>query len=149
MQPPKFRNAVKGYEFQNIAAEILGDYFHILFRCENPIPIGDPPKQHKFDLVSKDMKYIGECKDYKWTSGENVPSAKISSVNEAVFYLQQLPTPESPTDQIRFVVMRRAVNAKHKDSLAEYYYRMNKHLLKGVIILEIDVSTKAVKMLGV
>ncbi len=67
-----------------------------------PIPIGRPAKGHRFDLVSEDGRYVGECKNYSWTEGGNVPSAKMGFINEAVFYLSWLPKSAS-----RFVVMRR------------------------------------------
>jgi hypothetical protein len=143
MQKLNIQKSGKGYDFQFKAAEILGGYYDVVFR-EYAIPIGNPPKMHKFDLVSDDKHYIGECKNYVWTAGGNVPSAKICHINEAVFYLQHLPS-----DTIRFVVMRRAIDKFHLESLAEYYYRMNKHLLKGVIIIEIDETTENVIIVGV
>jgi hypothetical protein len=145
MPEPNTMNTGKGRDFQKIAAEVLGTYFNTKFRIEFPIAIGYPPKEHKFDLVSEEMRYVGESKNYSWTEGGNVPSAKMGFINEAVFYLQHVSS-----DKKRFVVMRREVDDKHKESLADYYYRANKHLLNGVIIVEIEsVITKAVRILGV
>lgn len=65
------------------------------------LAIGNPPKDHTFDLVSVDLHDVGESKNYSWTEGNNVPSAKMGFINEAVFYLQHVPR-----DKHRFVVMR-------------------------------------------
>lgn len=135
-------NPAKGRDFQDAAAKILGDFFHVGFRLEHRVPIGHPPKQHKFDLVSDDGRYVGESKNFSWTEGGNVPSAKLAFLNEAVFYLQHLPA-----DVCRFVVMRRDVRL-NGESLAEYYFRINRHLLSGVLVIEVDRSTNEVSVLG-
>ena len=72
-----------------------------------------------------------------------MPSAKITTVNEAVFYLSFVPT-----EVHRFVVMRRDMRPGGGESLASYYWRTNRHLLGGVEILEIDVETGAVEVIG-
>jgi len=136
-------NTAKGREFQRRAAAMLERYFRVGFRTEHRVAIGDPPKEHRFDLVSDDLQYVGECKNYSWTEGGNVPSAKMGFINEAVFYLSYLPR-----ETRRFVVMRRDVDTRHGESLAEYYYRMNRHLLNGVFIVELDLETETVRRFG-
>ena len=129
-------NPRKGRAFQKLAAEILSRHFGVEFRLDYPIPIGNPPKEHRFDLVSIDSRYVGECKSYSWTEGGNVPSAKMGFVNEAVFYLLFL-SPEI----VRFVVMRKDIHPRRGESLADYYYRTYHHLLNGVLILEVDTES--------
>jgi hypothetical protein len=143
MPEPNSMNTAKGREFLKAVAEVLGQHFDVDFRIEYSVPIGDPPKEHKFDLVSEDLKYIGESKNYSWTEGGNVPSAKMGFMNEAVFYLQHLPK-----DKKRFVVIRKDVRPKSNESLAEYYYRTYRHLLGGVFIIEFDVATEIVREFG-
>lgn len=143
MPEPNSRNTAKGREFQRRAAQVLGRHFGVNFHTDYPIPIGDPPKDHKFDMVSEDRKYIGESKNYSWTEGGNVPSAKMGFVNEAVFYLQHLPR-----DKRRFIVMRKDIRQTNNESLAEYYFRIYRHLLNGVSIIEIDIVTGAVSEYG-
>ena len=143
MPEPNSQNTGKGKSFQTIAAEVLGQHFRVYFQTEHSIPIDNPPKNHNFDLVSDDGNYIGECKNYSWTEGGNVPSAKMGFINEAVFYLQHISS-----DKFRFVVLRRDIDNKHTETLADYYYRTNKHLLNGVFVIEIDVLTKSVRILG-
>lgn len=136
-------NTGKGKDFQIKAAKVLGHYFRVEFQTEQPIPIGNPPKNHKFDLVSENGKYIGECKNYSWTEGGNVPSAKMGFINEAVFYLQHISS-----DKYRFVVLRRDVDNNRGETLADYYFRTKKHLLNGILVLEIDVLAESVRILG-
>lgn len=133
-------NPAKGKEFQIIAAQMLSKRFSIDFQLEYPLLIGNPPKEHKFDFASSDLKYVGECKNYSWTTSGNVPSAKMGFTNEAVFYLSFLSD-----DKYRFLVMRKDVRSKRNETLAEYYYRTNRHLLRGVHILEIDLENNTLR----
>jgi len=135
-------NTSKGREFQLLAARCLSDHLHTKFITEHAISIGSPPKPHHFDLASIDNKYIGECKNFSWTEGNNIPSAKMTTINEAVFYLQHVPS-----DKIRFVILRRDINNKRRESIAEYYYRINKHLLSGIKILELNPDDESIKEL--
>ena len=139
-QSENSRNPSKGKQFQIISGQILSRRFSIDFQLEYTILIGDPPKAHKFDLVSSDRKYMGECKNYSWTNTGNVPSAKMGFTNEAVFYLTFLPK-----EKYRFVIMRKDTHPKRSETLAEYYYRTNKHLLQGVHILELDLETGIIR----
>jgi len=130
-------------KFQIIAAELLSDYFKVEFRQEYPVAIGHPPKNHKFDLVSTDERYIGECKDYSWTTTGKTPSAKIAHINEAVLFLSQLAP-----DVTRFIAMRKTTYPSKRESLAEYYYRTYHHLLSGILVIELDIEQNNIKMVG-
>ncbi len=129
--------------FQKDAAELLARYFGVEFQQEYPLQIGTPPRPHRFDLVSSDLKYVGECKDYSWTESGNSPSAKLASVNEAVSYLSFLPP-----DVVRFVALRKATHPRRTETLAEYYYRTYGHLLRGVLVLEVDLEKGTVRQVG-
>jgi hypothetical protein len=139
---PNSHNPRKGRVFQEKSAEILSKYFGIDFHLDYPIPIGNPPKDHKFDLVSTDKQIVGECKNYSWTETGNVPSAKMGFTNEAAFYLTFLPK-----EHTKFIVMRKDNHVKRNESLAEYYFRTNNHLLDGIMILEIDMENKEVNVI--
>lgn len=132
-------NSAKGKAFQIAAATFLGQHFGTQFQIEQPIAIGIPPKQHRFDFVSRDLGYVGEAKDFAWTEGNNVPSAKIATINEAVLYLQHLPQAT-----VRFVVMPRRTHPKRSESVAEYYFRTYQHLLDSVRVIEIDLASGTV-----
>jgi len=136
-------NVARGSAFQDLSARVLGARFGCRFRLEVPIAIGDPAKDHRFDLVSDDGCRVGECKSFTWTGTRNMPSAKITTVNEAVFYLSFLPE-----EVYRFVAMRRALRFGRGESLADHYWRTNRHLLRGVKVLEIDEETGSVADVG-
>lgn len=110
---------------------------------EQPIPIGHPPKAHRFDLASSDNGLVGECKNYHWTVSGNVPTAKISILNEAVLCLIQLRTGTH-----RFVVLPRSVHPSRNETLAGYYHRTYRHLLGDICIFELDVTAKEVQEIG-
>jgi hypothetical protein len=143
MPAPNSQNPAKGRMFQKKSAEILSKHFDVDFHLDYPIPIGNPPKDHKFDLVSEDRKIIGECKNYSWTETGNIPSAKMGFTNEAAFYLTFLPK-----EHTRFIVMRKDNHSKKNESLAEYYFRTNNHLLDGIMILEIDMENDSVNIIS-
>lgn len=137
------KNPAKGESFQVKAATKLARYFGVRFKLDQAIPIGNPPKLHRFDLVSEDRRYVGECKNYGWTRGGNMPSAKMAFVNEAVFYLKHLPSGTT-----RFVAMRKDARWNGQETLAEYYERTYRHLLSDVMILELDFRKGTPRAVG-
>jgi hypothetical protein len=56
-----------------------------------PIGVGSKKKNHSFDLGSDSPKIIVECKSHKWTAGANIPSAKLTVWNEAMYYFLIAP----------------------------------------------------------
>jgi hypothetical protein len=104
------------------------------------IGIGPVKKPHKFDLGSSSPAIIVECKSHRWTTGDNVPSAKMSVWNEVMFYFSVAP---SNYRKILFVL--HDYSAKRKESLLGYYLRTYSHLIpNGVELLEFDESSNAV-----
>ena len=122
-----------GRGFQAMAQRILSEICHTEFEPEASIPIGDPPKGHKFDLVSRDKSIVVECKCYTWTDSGNVPSAKLMGLDEAVFYFSFLPA-----ETKKILCMKKAVFPGRAETLAEYYVRIHGHLLKDVSVWEIS-----------
>ncbi len=133
-------NPAKGRTFEHQAADAMAAWLGVPFHIEVPTPIGDPPKHHKFDLVSHDGRFVAECKCYSWTETGNIPSAKMGFVNEAVFYLSHLPAGTE-----RFVVLRKDEHPRRTETLADYYHRTNRHLLGGVRVLELDPVTMSLR----
>ncbi len=62
-----------------------------------------------------------------------MPSAKITTAREAVLYLQWLPEEWTKT-----LAMSRSLRSGYDESLAEYFVRLNSHLLGDVIVVEVD-----------
>lgn len=121
-----FENAIKDYFLQQ-GISLVGKF--IL-----PIGIGEIKKAHAFDLGSSNPKVIVECKSHKWTVGNNVPSAKVTVWNEAMYYFAV-----APADYRKIFMVLRDFSAARKETLAEYYLRTYGHLVPlDVEIWEFD-----------
>ena len=109
------------------------------------IPIGlSKKKERQFDLGSDNPSVLVECKSHTWTMGGNVPSAKMTVWNEAMYYFLLAP---SRFRKILFVL--RDFNEKRSESLAEYYIRNYRHLITAdVEIWEYDGVSSAVTRLA-
>ena len=129
----KSENSHVGRKFQEFVQTILKEKYNTYFEQEAAIPIGRPPKEHKFDLANADRSIVAECKCYTWTDSGNVPSAKLMGLDEAVFYFGFLP---SGTTEL--LCMKKAVVRGKQETLAEYYVRAHGHLLEDVSVIEIS-----------
>lgn len=132
-----------GAVFQKRVKQWFEEHYQKDFIMEKKLPIGNPPKDHKFDIVAADDSIVIECKRYTWTETWNVPSAKMGTTNEAVFYLSFLPDAYE-----KYVVMLKAVNKKRNETLAEYYYKTNRHLLGNVTVMEYDPELDIMRVIG-
>ncbi|MFD2117620.1 hypothetical protein ACFSTH_11540 [Paenibacillus yanchengensis] len=126
-----FSSIDKGKSFQSLVRIALMEKYNQSFEFEVAFPVGNPAKDHKFDLVSSNGEIIVKTKNYTWTESGNVPSAKLSVLNEAVFYLQH-----TPKGKTRIIVINYDLNVKKNESLANYYVKTYKHLLDDVIVME-------------
>ena len=135
-----------GADFQIAVQQYFIREFGEGFVLEKKIPIGyskDNQKGHKFDIVNEEKKIVIECKRYTWTATGNVPSAKMGFTNEAAFYLSFLPDTYK-----KYIVMLYSYHEKRKESLAEYYYRTNQHLLGNTQIAEYDPVKDRLRIIG-
>ncbi len=108
------------------------------------VGVGTIKKEHAFDLGCERQKVIVECKSHRWTSGDNVPSAKMTVWNEAMFYFYVAP---EDYRKIMFVLKDRS--DKRNETLAEYYLRTYNHLVPSdVEFWEYDESTKNAEKLA-
>ena len=140
-------NAHAGRDFEEIAKE----YFEsagLPLEKDYSVAIGFDrvKKNHKFDLGGKsneNIMFVVECKSHKWTSGDKVPSAKITVWNEAMLYFSLL---SEEINKISFVLKDKS--HKRQETLAEYYIRTHNHLIpKGVKIMEYDDKCNEVSLL--
>ena len=92
----------------------------------HPILIGahQKKKQHRFDLGSNNPKILVECKSHRWTEGNNIPSAKLTVWNEAMYYFSLCP----PEYRKLFCVLRDH-STKRNMTLAQYYIQTYGHLI--------------------
>ena len=99
-------------------------------------------KSHSFDLGSDTPPTLVECKSHRWTAGNNVPSAKITVWNEAMYYFHCAP---QKYRKIFFVL--RDERRTTRETLAAYYVRTYQHLIPdGVEIWEYDEATREAKV---
>lgn len=131
-ETPPQSNVAAGQAFAALAKRELQQRFGFALRAEVPLEIGKPAKAHKFDLGNRERHVAVECKAFTWTVSGNVPSAKITTAREALLYLQWL----SP-EWTKVLAMAQAVHPKQHESLANYFVRLNRHLLGEVVVVEI------------
>jgi hypothetical protein len=87
-------------------------------------------KTHNFDLGDLNSRVLVECKAHTWTEGGNVPSAKMTTWNQAMFFFHA-----SPPDYRKILFVRRDFSIKRNETLAEYYFRTYHHLIPGTVEL--------------
>ena len=128
-------NAAVGREFEVIAEMYFrGQGIELRRGLTVPVGVGGEKKERKFDLGSVEPPVLVECKSHRWTTGGNVPSAKMTVWNEAMYYF--LLAPES-FRKILFVL--RDFDKKRRETLATYYVRTYPHLIPAdVEVLEFD-----------
>ena len=85
-------------------------------------------------ILQNGKRFVVECKAHKWTSGNNVPSAKLTVWNEAMLYFSLL------SDNIgKYFFVLKDYSEKRSESLAQYYTKTYGHLIPlGVVIIEYD-----------
>lgn len=76
-----------------------------------------PEQFHKFDLVSGSGDVVIECKSYTWTDGGNFPQAKVSTANEALFFLSRIKADR------KLLVMQDDVSSDGKSLVDAYVER--------------------------
>lgn len=139
-------NAHVGRDFELAAQRFFANKGLALdLNIKIPVGIGDLKKDHAFDLGCLDEKVLVECKSHKWTTpNDNVPSAKLTVWNEAMYYFFATP---SGYRKIMFVL--RDYSAKRKETLAEYYIRTYIHLIpEDVELWEYDESGMSAVLLA-
>jgi hypothetical protein len=138
-------NAHAGRDFENLALISLNKQ-GLSLNKKLALPIGRNQglqKNHNFDLGSLDKKIIVECKSHRWTSGNRVPSAKITTWNQAMYYFSIAP---NSFRKIFFVL--KDIRKTTGETLAQYYIRTNYHLIpKDVEIFEYDEIDHTVEKL--
>ena len=99
-----------------------------------PCGLGAVLKNHAFDLGSGSLRVIVECKFHTWTSGGNVPSAKMKNWAEAMFYFHM-----APPDYRKIFFVERSVRPGRPESLQSYFLRTQAHMIPpGVELWELD-----------
>jgi hypothetical protein len=125
-------NAHVGKEFELTAQVFLKNIgLDLSLNFNVSIGINEIKKNHAFDLGCVKEKILVECKSHKWTApNDNVPSAKLTVWNEAMYYFIVAP---KGYRKIMFVL--RDFSEKRKETLAEYYIRTYHHLIPSDVEL--------------
>ena len=131
-------NAHVGADFEKAALvffEKRGDALSRNFSLE--IGVSIKKKKHCFDLGSANPKIIIECKSHRWTAGSKVPSAKMTTWNEAMLYFHL-----APKDFKKIFFTLHDKRQTTGETLVSYYKRTYSHLIpEDVEFLEYDEST--------
>ncbi|WP_238533054.1 hypothetical protein [Vibrio anguillarum] len=137
-------NAHVGREFESAASQFfLSQGITLTPNLKVEVGVSSLKKQHAFDLGCIFQQIIVECKAHKWTTGGNVPSAKLTVWNEAMYYFFTAP---AGYRKIMFVL--RDFSVKRNETLAQYYIRTYKHLIPNDVELwEYDENTKCASKL--
>lgn len=130
-------NAHVGRDFEETARRFFaGKGITLSMNHRIPVGIEDQKKEHAFDLGSSSPRVIVECKSHTWTSGNNVPSAKLTVWNEAMYYFAA-----SPADYRKIFFVLKDERVSNGETLAEYYFRMYSHLIPASVeIWEYDTT---------
>lgn len=141
-------NSQVGRDFEEAARKYFeANSIDLTFAHSLPVGIGKIKKLHTFDLGCNDPingKIIVECKSHTWTSGGNVPSAKITVWNEAMYYFSL-----APKDYRKVFFILKDHSAKRNETLGEYYIRTYKHLIPDhVEIMEYDTVDQSVRIIN-
>jgi len=85
-----------------------------------------------------------ECKSHRWTAGGNVPSAKLTVWNEAMYYFHV-----SPPEYRKIMFVLRDLRQSKGESLAHYYLRTYGHLVPQCVeFWEFDESSSSAVRIG-
>ena len=118
-------NAHVGREFEQIVkTHFRNKGYSLTENFSVAVGVSYRKKPHAFDLGNNTDNILIECKAHTWTSGGNVPSAKITTWDQAMFYFAI-----SPKEYRMLFCIQRDINPKSGKSLAEYYTRLRYHLI--------------------
>lgn len=138
-------NAHVGREFELIAQRFFAlQDIHLQLPHVVDIGIGTERKPHAFDLGCAAQKILVECKSHRWTAGHNIPSAKLTVWNEAMYYFYA-----APSDYRKIMFVLKDLRRGNGESLTSYYLRCYGHLVPaGVEFWEYDELSGAAVRVG-
>ena len=130
-------NAHVGRDFEDLAQRVLQSQGIVVERYHKvPMGVGEKKKLHAFDLGSEDPKVLIECKSHTWTAGNKVPSAKITSWVEAMYYFAI-----APPEYRKIFFVQRSVRRSNGETLTCYFQRTKFHLVPaGIEFWEYDLD---------
>jgi hypothetical protein len=131
-------NAHAGADFESLAREFFAQSGLMLMPNFDVLVGAHTHKKHRrFDLGrnAPDPTLV-ECKSHKWTTGNNMPSAKTTVWNESMYYFHLAPPIYR---KILFVLKDH--DSRRGLTLAAYYIKNYGHLIpEAVEIWEYDLA---------
>ena len=113
-------NYETGRSFEIKAKQYFEEKYQVKFK-KGKIRTGfNGGKDREFDLLNHELNIIIECKNFTFTSGKNIPSAKISDFLKEVYKLYI-----SPSKYKKIMCIARHVNDKGvslKEYILDKYY---------------------------
>ena len=91
--------------------------------------VGQPRSRIASISGSESPPVLVECESHTWTQGGNMPSAKMTVWNEAMYYFHVAP----PSYRKILFVLK---HFRKEQSLAAYYLKEHGHLVSPDMILE-------------
>jgi hypothetical protein len=139
-------NARVGRDFEIVAQRVFAERgIHLQLGHSVEVGVGSIKKSHAFDLGCSTQNWLVECKSHTWTSGNNVPSAKLTTWNEAMYYFQS-----APPQYKKAMFVLRDLRRGGGESLASYYLRTYEHLVpEGVEFWEYNAIDDVAYRVGV
>ncbi|MCH7663184.1 MAG: hypothetical protein IH859_04855 [Chloroflexi bacterium] len=134
-------NTQVGIDFEDIALSHFSKEIPDLHK-EFRIAIGfKEKKSHKFDLGSSLQNVIIECKSHTWTTSGNMPSAKLTTWDQAMFYFFLAP------DKYRKIMfVKKDLKPKSGESLCNYYMRTHANVIPdGIEFWEADEGAEIIR----
>src|SRR5262245_22402924 len=131
-------NTQVGQDFEEMARAFFAATGLVLkLKVSVEIGVDGMKRPHHFDLGCLERRVLVECKSHTWTEGRNVPSAKMTAWNQAMYFFYA-----APRDYRKMLFVKRDHCEGRKETLAAYYVRVNRHLIPNdVEIWEYDVDT--------
>lgn len=124
-------NAHVGRDFELVAQKFFAlQNIHLQMHHVVKVGIGTVKNDHAFDLGCSEHKLLVECKSHRWTTGHNIPSAKLTVWNEAMYYFHA-----APTDYKKILFVLKDLRRGSGESLATYYLRTHGHLVSADVEL--------------
>lgn len=118
-------NSHVGRDFERRSWEALRSLgIEAEFDFRVPVGLSGHKKAHRFDLGSHSPKLVVECKSQTWTSGGNVPSAKMKNWAEAMFYFHM-----TPPEYRKIFIVEQSIRPRTGQSLLAYFLRTQAHLV--------------------
>jgi hypothetical protein len=132
-------NAHAGREFEATARRFFANQgIDLRNNLKVMVGISAAKKNHAFDLGCDEQKILIECKSHRWTSTANIPAAKLTVWNEAMYYFSL-----APREYRKVMFVLRDECSKRRLTLAAYYLRNYAHLVPpDVEFWEYDESAR-------